>query len=146
MPFLNSIARVALAGASLVAGLAFTTSAALADTDVILCNKTGAKVFVALGYYEPKTSKWILSAWHTRDGGACTSAGKYRSGLIYYYAEKEGGKYHWPAQAKVDKQFCVPPGKIERTIMGGTCATGERNLGFTGTDAKGASHTINFSN
>lgn len=133
-----------MAFAALAGGLALSPSAALADTNLTFCNKSGSNVDIALVYYEPKTSKWILSAWRTAPAGNCKSVGKYRSGLIYYYAEKVGGQVHWPAKANVDKTFCVPRTKIERTILGGTCAPGERSVGFHGIDATGATYTYNL--
>jgi hypothetical protein len=144
MLVLKSAMRAALVPISLVVGIGVASSAALAETNLVFCNKSGSEVDIALVYYEPKTSKWILSAWRKAPPGNCKPVGKYRSGLIYYYAEKAGGQTHWPAKAQVDKTFCVPRTKIERTILGGTCATGERSVGFHGIDATGATYTYNL--
>lgn len=144
MPDLRSATRLALAGISLAAGLGMASTAAMADTNLVFCNKSGSDVDIALVYYEPKTAKWILSAWRKAPPGNCKPVGRYRSGLIYYYAEKAGGQVHWPARAQVDKTFCVPRTKIERTILGGTCAPGERSVGFHGIDATGATYTYNL--
>jgi uncharacterized membrane protein len=144
---MNMTSVAARAGAiALGAGLfaALPGGSALADTNLTFCNKSGSTVDIALVYYEPKTSKWILSAWRSAPAGNCRSVGTYRSGLIYYYAEKAGGQAHWPSKAKVDKTFCVPRTRIERTILGGTCAPGERGVGFHGIDATGAKFTFNL--
>lgn len=140
----KTVSRLFPAGLVFSACLVLSTHPALADTNVVFCNKSGSDVDIALVYYEPKTSKWILNAWHKASPGNCKPVGKYRTGLLYYYAEKVGGQVHWPAKANVDKTFCVPKTKIERTILGGTCAQGERSVGFHGLDAKGTTFTFNL--
>lgn len=44
-------------------GLAMAPTQARADTDLILCNKTGAKLFIAVVYQDAQTGRWMLSAW-----------------------------------------------------------------------------------
>jgi hypothetical protein len=119
---------------------ASNTAPAQAFTDLVFCNNTGSKVYIALVYYETRTQKWMLTAWFPRNPGECKSGGRFRSGLTYYYAHNEGRTVHWPAAAKVDKTFCVPPTRIERVQLGGACASGERNVGFHGINATGASY------
>ncbi len=143
----KSVASALGAACWLLAGLhGAAAQGAAPKTDLNFCNNTGAKVFIALVYYQTQTSKWILSAWHTRNPGECKSLGTYRPGITYYYAEKEGRTAHWPSAANIDKTFCVPPGRVERTQLGGTCAQGERNVGFHGINATGASYKFNLSN
>lgn len=139
-----SFFRAALFAFGFLSALVMSPSQARADTNLVFCNKSGSDVDIALVYYEPKTAKWILSAWHKAPPGNCKPVGRYRSGLIYYYAEKAGGQLHWPAKANVDKTFCVPRTRIERTILGGTCAAGERSVGFHGIDATGPTYTYNL--
>ena len=50
-------------------------SDARADTNLVLCNKTGAKIYVAIAYQDAQTGRWIMSAWHTRNPGGCESFG-----------------------------------------------------------------------
>lgn len=133
----------------MVAGLACasafgTVSAAQANTEVMFCNKTGAKVFIAVAHFPERMQKWMMTAWHTANPGQCKSIGKLRTGLFYYYAEKEGRGYHWPARAGVDKTYCVPNQKVERVMMPGTCAPGERNLGFKGAVPGPGKYTVNL--
>ncbi len=134
------------AAAIIGAGLASVPGSASANTDLVFCNNTGAKTFIALVYYETRTSKWMLSAWHARNPGECRSIGTYRTGIIYYFAEKEGRTASWPAKANVEKTFCVPATRIERVQLGGNCASGERLLGFRGINATGAKFTFNLNN
>lgn len=122
------------------AAQAANTAPAQAFTDLVFCNNTSSKIYLALVYYETRTKKWMLTAWFPRNPGECKSGGKFRSGLTYYYAHNERRTTHWPAAAKVDKTFCVPQTRIERVQLGGTCATGERNVGFHGINATGASY------
>jgi uncharacterized membrane protein len=138
-----ALAFTALASFSMVgkaSAQAANTAPAQAYTDLIFCNNTAKKVYIAIVYYEVRTQKWMQAAWYNRNPGECKSNGKYRSGLTYYHAYNEGRTSTWPAAAKVDKTFCVPAGRVERVQLGGTCATGERNVGFHGINATGASY------
>jgi len=126
------------------AGLAHAQAQSGARTNVTLCNNTGATIYIALVYQEARTSRWMLSAWKPRNPGQCASSGSYRSGIIYYFAEKEGGREFWPAKARVEKTFCVPRQAVERVQTGGNCAPGERLLGFRGFNATTASFKFNF--
>ena len=143
--FLSSV-RIAVLALSTTLGLgaAQAQPAAQAFTNLTFCNNTGSKVFIALVYYETRTSKWMQSAWHTRNPGKCKSVGNFRSGITYYYAEKEGRRAWWPSRGQIDKTFCVPPGRVERAQLGGTCAQGERNVGFHGINATGANFRFNL--
>jgi uncharacterized membrane protein len=119
--------------------------AAQAASEITFCNKTGSKVFIAIAYVDQASQKWTLSAWHNAPAGGCTKVGNFRTGLFYYYAEKEGRTLHWPAEANVDKTFCVPAGKVNRVMAGGTCAQGERNVGFRGLVPSEGKYTFNLS-
>lgn len=129
----------------LALGVCMAAPAALAATEVTFCNKTGSKVFIAVAHVDQASQKWTLSAWHNAAPGGCTKVGTFRTGLFYYYAEKEGRTLHWPAQAYVDKTFCVPDGKVNRVMAGGTCAAGERNVGFRGLVPSEGKFTFNLS-
>ncbi len=74
---------------ALALGACLAPNVAHADTNLVFCNNTGARVYVALIYYQPATQKWVLSAWQPRQPGHGKSTGTYRSGLLYYFAEKE---------------------------------------------------------
>lgn len=130
--------------AVMLAGLLIAAAPAHAATEVVFCNKTGSKVFIAIAYFQEATKQWKLSAWFNAGAGSCKSIGSLRTGLFYYFAEKEGRKFHWPAASYVDKTFCVPTSKVLRTLNGGTCGAGERNLGFRGTSAEGPRYTVNL--
>jgi uncharacterized membrane protein len=140
----TSTLKAVLAGTSLLVALSAGPAAAQAESNLVFCNKSSGAVEIALVYLEPKTSKWTLAAWRSAAAGSCLPAGKYRAGKVYYYAEKAGGQVHWPAKAAAEKTFCVPKTKIERTVMGDTCAQGERSVGFQGIDVKGATFTFNL--
>jgi Protein of unknown function (DUF1036) len=141
---LKSTLQALLTGAGLLLALAPAQAAAPVESSLVFCNKSSGAVEIALVYLEPKTSKWTLAAWRTAAAGSCLQAGKYRAGKVYYYAEKAGGQVHWPAKSAVEKTFCVPKTKIERTVLGDTCAQGERTVGFQGIDVKGATFTFNL--
>lgn len=131
--------RIALASALAVFALSGQAEAA---TELVVCNKTGSKVFVALATV-PDTQKWTLDAWHAVDAGSCKTVKHVRTGLFYYFAEKEGRKLHWPASAYVDKNFCVPSSRVHRVLTAAACATGERSLGFRGvTPSSAGKYTI----
>lgn len=119
---------------------ASNTAPAQAYTDLVFCNNTAKKVYIALVYYEVRTQKWMQAAWYTRNPGECKSNGKYRSGVTYYHAYNEGRTSTWPSKANIQKTFCVPPGRMERVQLGGACAAGEQNVGFYGINATGASY------
>ncbi len=116
-------------------------------TDLIFCNNTGTKLFTAIVYYEPGTKRWMLSAWGSRNPGECKSAGTFQAGLVYYFAENEGRRLHWPAKANKERDYCVPSQAVMRAIMPGqSCAQGERLVGFRSINLKGPKHTMNFNN
>ena len=138
--------RQALFAASIaVAGLGLAPSSARADTDLVFCNKTGSKIYIAVAYVDAASNKWILSAWLPRNPGECSSSGRVKTGLFYYFAEKEGRKTSWPSADSVDKHFCVPATRIKREMANSSCATGERNLGFRGRVTESAKYTFTFS-
>jgi uncharacterized membrane protein len=134
-----------LAAASIFAATSvIMPSLALANTDLIFCNKTGSKINVAVAYIDVKTNKWMMGAWYARQPGECKSHGTIKTGLFYYYAEKIGVNYHWPAKAGVDKTYCVPNRGV-REMANSSCGTDERRLGFKGTVGGAGKHTVNFS-
>ncbi|MGL4440433.1 MAG: DUF1036 domain-containing protein [Bosea sp. (in: a-proteobacteria)] len=136
--FLTAVAGLSLPGHA--NAQASNSAAAQAYTDLTFCNNTAKKVYIAIVYYEVRTQKWMQSAWYNRNPGECKSNGKYRSGLTYYHAYNEGRTSTWPSTAKINKTFCVPAGRVERVQLGGNCAAGERNVGFHGINATGATY------
>lgn len=115
-----------------------------AATDLQVCNKTGSKVFVALVTLPDSTKKWTLDAWHAVNAGACRSVATVRTGLFYYFAEKEGRKMYWPAANRSDKNFCLPSARVRRELTAAACASGERSLGFIGTVPSEGKYIINL--
>lgn len=116
-------------------------------TDLWFCNNTGSDVYIAMAYWHYNNNQWQLYAWQKQYPGQCKSIGGVGSGLVYYYAEKEGRRYHWPADAYVDRRYCVPDYGVNRYLRGGgTCPRDERLLGFYGQSVSGSSFTINLNN
>lgn len=144
MPSFRTAVHSTLLGVGLLVTLAPLPVAAQAESNLVFCNKSSGAVEIALVYVEPKTSKLTLAAWRTAAPGSCIQSGKYRAGKVYYYAEKAGGQVHWPAKAAAEKTFCVPKTRVERVVLGDSCAQGERSVGFQGIDVKGATFTFNL--
>jgi uncharacterized membrane protein len=126
-----------------LAAMGAASSVASAATDIVFCNKTGSTVSIALVYMDQTSGAWMLSAWKTRNPGQCASAGAVKTGLIYYYAEKQGTQFRWPADANIDKTFCVPRAAVSRP-SGATCGVDEKRYGFRGVVADGPKYTVNF--
>lgn len=129
-------------GAAFALGVFCLSSGASAATNLHVCNETGSKVFFAMADIPDATKKWTLNAWWTVEAGNCRSVANIRTGLFYYYAEKEGRKIHWPAAGYVDKNFCVPGVRVKRELTGAFCAAGERSLGFRGVTSTEGKYTI----
>lgn len=144
--FITCKGLVALALGVAIVGFAPTPALAqAAKTDLTFCNKTGAKIFIAVVYQDPTNGKWILSAWSNRDPGKCESFGAVKSGLFYYFAEKEGRQSHWPSADSVEKTYCVPAERVKREMAGSACTPGERSLGFKGRVTDPGKYTFTFS-
>jgi uncharacterized membrane protein len=126
-------------------GLLAAPSEARADTNLTFCNKTGANIYIAVAYVEAATNRWVLSAWHTRAPGTCDSIGNIKTGLFYYFAEKEGRTAFWPAKENIEKFYCVPATRVKRDLAASSCAPGERSLGFRGRVTEPGKYTFSFS-
>jgi len=138
--------RAALAGLLVLASGQFSPAQAEGATDVTFCNNTGSNVFIAMAYWHTKNKRWQMYAWQKQGPGKCKSIGSVGSGLIYYFAEKEGRKFHWPAEGYVDRRYCVPNFGVNRAMHSRTCPSDERLLGFHGTKVSGSSFTVNLNN
>jgi uncharacterized membrane protein len=139
------LSRLLVTAASLFTVVSLTApSNAQANTDLIFCNKTGSKIQIAVAYIDAKTNKWMIGSWYTREPGECKSQGAIKTGLFYYYAEKLGADFHWPAKANVDKTYCVPE-KGVREMETSTCGAKERRLGFQGKVSTPGKFTFNLS-
>ncbi len=106
------------------------TSLAQAQTALTFCNATPSKIFVNLVYLETKTNKWTMKSWWSVDAKGCTLVGNYQKGKVFYYAEHGPGKTHWPTKANIKKTYCISNSQVERVMLNGPCATGERTVGF----------------
>lgn len=139
------LAGLALGAQAAIFGalLAATPAAAQATTDLVFCNKTGAKAMIALVYMDAKSGQWTLTAWKAREPGQCGSVGAVKTGLFYFYAEKAGIDFQWPAKSQAEKTFCVPRAAVTRPTSS-ACGTDDRKLGFRGLTAEGAKYTINL--
>jgi Protein of unknown function (DUF1036) len=133
-----------LAAAAVLA--CFPATSALAQQakpgELVLCNKSAGPIQVAVVYMHAQTGSWTLSAWHTRGPGECKSFGNIRSGLFYYHAKNERGGF-WPAQADIEKRYCVPATAVTRD-MSSQCGQGDTNRGFKGQKADPGKYTFSF--
>jgi Protein of unknown function (DUF1036) len=137
----TSIRRCFAAAAT---ALGLSTAPAMAqNSELIFCNKTGSKISIAVAWINPTTNKWMMGAWYSRNPGECKSHGAVKAGLFYYYGEKVGQNYFWPAKANVDKTYCVPTRGV-REMANSSCGQGERRLGFVGKVSSAGKYTINF--
>ncbi len=127
-----------------IAALVAVAAVMSVGTPALAQQQHGSKIFTALAHVPQTTKKWTLTAWQTIPAGGCKSVARWNTALFYYYAEKEGRTYHWPGKSGVDKTFCVPSRAITREIVGGTCAAGERSVGFKGTVPNAGKYTINL--
>lgn len=141
---MKTVSKALTAAALGVVAFGATSQSASAQTNLTFCNKTGARIFIAMVYQDPQTNRWMLSAWQNRSPGQCASAGMIKTGPLYYFAEKEGRTAFWTARANVERTYCVPPTRVRREMLGGNCAQGERSLGFRGRVAQAANYTFSF--
>ena len=136
------LTQSALGVASLLAGLTLVAQPALADTDLVLCNKTSNYIEIAVAFMNPKTGAWTMSAWHKRAAGECKPFDKVKTGLFYYHAKNEKGAV-WPAKAEADRSYCVPNTAVNRD-MATACSTGDVNRPFKGLKVQTGKFTFNF--
>jgi len=104
------IIRVKLLAAGLCAGLAFLASAAPAAADFRLCNNTGSRVGVAIGYKDAEG--WTTEGWWNLPSRTCETILKGNLVARYYYVYAidydHGGE--WMGQAFMctrDKEFTI---------------------------------------
>jgi uncharacterized membrane protein len=112
-------------------------------TELILCNKTGQNVDIAVAYQDAASGRWTMSAWHKRTPGECKSFGAVKTGLFYYHAKNERGGV-WPNDANTDRRYCVPTTAVKRE-MSSQCGQGETNRPFRGHTMEGGKYTFSFS-
>lgn len=117
---------------------------AQSTTEMVFCNNTGADVYVAMAYWHFEYNDWYMYAWQKQGPGRCKSIGSVGSGWVYYYAEKEGRRYRWPADGWIDRKYCVPDHGVNRPMYSGSCWSGERLVGFHGIQVNGSSWTVNL--
>jgi uncharacterized membrane protein len=119
------------------------TRAPAKTTDLILCNKTGGSIQIAVAYIHAQSNRWMMSAWHTRQPGECKSFGAVKTGLFYYHAKTERGAV-WPNEAGTEKRYCVPSTAVTRD-MSSQCGAGEINRPFRGRVTEPGKFTFSFS-
>jgi len=127
--------------------LTVQTSQAAAQewTEVTFCNRTGSTTYAAFAYYNIDYNEWYIYAWLKMQPHQCRSAGAVGTGEFYYFAEKSGRGYHWPAERYVQRRYCVPDYAINRYLPGGqSCRNDERILGFAKADVYGRNFTVNL--
>jgi uncharacterized membrane protein len=130
--------------ASLLAAFVVTATPALADTDLILCNKTGSNVSIAIAYQHAKSGRWMLSAWHNRNPGECKSFASVKTGLFYYHAKNEKGAV-WPGKANSERSYCVPSTAVNRDMNSSACGVGDTKRDFRGRVMEPGKYTFSFS-
>ncbi len=124
--------------------LASAGASAQSRTELILCNKTGQSIQIAIAYQDAQTGRWTLSAWHNRGPGQCGSFGNVRSGLFYYHAKNERNAV-WPNQANTDRRYCVPSSAVRRDMANSGCGAGEQTRPFRGRTMEPGKYTFSFS-
>jgi uncharacterized membrane protein len=117
---------------------------ALADTELVLCNKTGANISIAVAYQHATTGRWMLSAWHNRNPAECKSFARIKTGLFYYHAKSEKGAV-WPSQANTERSYCVPSTAVNRDMKSSACGTGDTKRNFRGRVVDPGKFTFSFS-
>ncbi|MGL4240529.1 MAG: DUF1036 domain-containing protein [Beijerinckiaceae bacterium] len=142
---LSTRAPQALFAGGLVLAAAIGTAEAqqAARTELVLCNKTGQNIDIAVAYMDAGSGRWTLSAWHKRTPGECKSFGAVKTGLFYYHAKNERGAV-WPNQANTDRRYCVPSTAVRRD-MSSQCGRGEINRPFRGRVMEPGKFTFSFS-
>lgn len=111
-------------------------------TELVLCNKTGSTIQVAVAYVNAQTNRWMLSAWHTRQPGECKTFAAIKPGLFYYHAKNEKGSV-WPGAANAERRYCVPNTAVTRD-MSSQCGAGEATRNFRGISANPGKYTFSF--
>jgi uncharacterized membrane protein len=136
--------KVCCAALALTALAAAPASAQKAQsTELILCNKTGGTIQIAVAYVHATTNRWMLSAWHTRGPGQCKPFATVKTGLFYYHAKTEKGAV-WPSEANTERRYCVPSTAVNRD-MSSQCGVGETNRPFRGRVTEPGKYTFSFS-
>jgi hypothetical protein len=148
-PFHRVRCCAAVLGVIVASGLAATdaqaqSAAPAKSTELILCNKTGGGIQVAVAYMDATTGKWTMSAWHNRQPGECKSFGGIRTGLFYYHAKNERGGV-WPGKDSVERSYCVPSTAVKRDMNSSQCGAGDTQRGFRGRVVDPGKYTFSFS-
>jgi uncharacterized membrane protein len=144
--FMTGFRRLAATGAAaLVWALSAQISPAAAQTELILCNKTGARIDIAVAYQHATTGRWMLSAWHIRKPGECKTFAKIKTGLFYYHAKNERNTTVWPGKQSVERNYCVPNTAVTRDMNGSKCGQGDVNRGFRGRVPNQGKYSFSFS-
>jgi uncharacterized membrane protein len=118
-------------------------SPALADTDLILCNKSAGNISIAVAYQNAKTGRWMMSAWHNRAPSECKAFDRVKTGLFYYHAKNEKGAV-WPAKASADRSYCVPDSAVNRDMESSACAPTDARRDFKSRAITAEKFTFNF--
>jgi uncharacterized membrane protein len=139
----SSRLRPALIGASVLA-LSTLATPASANTELILCNKTGTNIQIAVAYQHANTGRWMLSAWHTRKPGECKSFASIKTGLFYYHAKNDRNSV-WPNDANTERSYCVPTTAVNRDMNSSQCGTGDVKRNFRGRVPDAGKYTFSFS-
>lgn len=107
-----------------------------------LCNKTGLKIYVALGYREAVGSNnWIVEGWKNINAYSCFNISVPNDSVVYDYAEDDDGGT-WGG----DFTLCVEhPGPFRRINRSDYTCESKELKGFATVDVSGLSDkTINF--
>jgi uncharacterized membrane protein len=115
---------------------------AAARTELILCNKTGGDIQIAIAYVHAQSNRWMLSAWHNRAPGECKTFAAVKPGLFYYHAKNNRGSV-WPGEASAERRYCVPNTAVNRD-MSSQCGAGEAVRPFRGRSMEPGKYTFSF--
>lgn len=142
---------VALAPAAVIAQVAPPSqslqgrpSALPGQTTFTFCNRAAERVYIALVYFNAQSSKWTLTAWFAREPGACGAVGTFRTGPTYYHAYSQSRRSIWPTASQTARNYCVPPVRVERTVLPGNCAPGEQLARFSELNPRTRGLTVNL--
>ena len=88
--------------------ISLCTGSRLANAGLFLCNETGVKVFVAIGYEED--GQWLSRGWFSFEPKECDSLylGVPQNQYFYYYANSESWKTVWNGEQDLNGgYFCT---------------------------------------
>jgi uncharacterized membrane protein len=88
-----------------------------------VCNNGCTPAAVAVSYYSPENSAWVVRGWWTVAGNQCLNLGSFTKGQFYYYAK---GIYSDAVEWRGNYGLCVKlPGPFFTINRGLQCGPGQ---------------------